>query len=92
MTLYSPYFMGKKILIMKILCCALFILFSATSVVAQKFTKSEVKDLFLAAISYHAVARVCGEAGENYRPCGEGAGGGDECGARDGCERAGVGK
>lgn len=62
MTLYSPYFMGKKILIMKILCCALFILFSATSVVAQKFTKSEVKDLFLAAISYHAVARVCGEA------------------------------
>ena len=61
MTLYSPYFV-EKIFTMKILFCSLFIVFSVTSVEAQKVTKSEVKDLFLAAISYHAVARVCGDA------------------------------
>ena len=45
----------------KILCFTLLVVFSVTSVFAQKLTKSDVKDLFLAAISYHTVARVCGD-------------------------------
>ena len=34
----------------------------ATASVAQQYTASTFKDLFLAALSYHAVARVCGDA------------------------------
>ena len=33
----------------------------STAAFAQKYTPSEFRTLFLAAVSYHAVARVCGD-------------------------------
>lgn len=34
----------------------------SSQVLAQKYTSNEFKDLFLASLSYHAVARVCGDS------------------------------
>jgi len=47
---------------MKISCCVFFIVFSTTSALGQQYTSGTFKDLFLAAVSYHAVARVCGDS------------------------------
>jgi hypothetical protein len=46
---------------MNIFYCVVIVLFSTTSAVAQQYTNSTFRDLFLAAVSYHAVARVCGD-------------------------------
>ena len=47
---------------MRIICCLISMTFMTMGAVAQQYTSSNFKDVFLAAVSYHSVARVCGDS------------------------------
>lgn len=46
---------------MKMRSAIVLCLFMSTSAIGQQFTANDFRMLFLSAISYHAVARVCGD-------------------------------